>query len=33
MFDQDSLLPQHAEVELTLEEIVSRSVSYGEVRR
>ena len=33
MFDRDSLLPQHAEVELTLEEIVQKSVSYSEVRR
>jgi hypothetical protein len=33
MFDKDSLLPQHAEVELTLEEIVPKSVSYSEVRR
>jgi hypothetical protein len=33
MFDKDSLLPQHAEVELALEEIVPKSVSYNEVRR
>jgi len=33
MFDRDSLLPQRAEVELTLEEIVPKSVSYTEVRR
>lgn len=33
MFDADSLLPQHAEVDLTLEEIVPRSVNYTEVRR
>lgn len=33
MFDQENLLPQHAEVEITLEEIVGRSVSYSEVRR
>ena len=33
MFDRDSLLPQHAEVEIVLEEMVSRSVSCGEVRR
>jgi len=33
MFDADSLLPQHAEVDLTLEEIVSKSVDYREVRR
>ena len=32
-FDRDSLLPQRAEVELTLEEIVPKSVSYTEVRR
>jgi len=33
LFDRDSLLPQRAEVELTLEEIVPKSVSYTEVRR
>jgi hypothetical protein len=33
MFDTDSLLPQHAEVELALEEIVAKSVSYSEVRK
>jgi hypothetical protein len=33
MFDRDSLLPQRAEVELTLEEIVPKSVSYTKVRR
>ena len=33
MFDKDNLLPQHAEVELTLEEIVQRSVDYTEVRK
>ena len=33
MFDLDNLLPQHAEVEMTLEEIVQKSVSYSEVRR
>lgn len=33
MFDTENLLPQHAEVEMTLEEIVQRSVSYTEVRR
>jgi len=33
MFDQTNLLPQHAEVDITLEEIVSKSVSYSEVRR
>ena len=33
MFDKDSLLPQHAEVDLTLEEIVTKSVSYTTVRR
>ncbi|MHB9037087.1 MAG: hypothetical protein ACYC64_10485 [Armatimonadota bacterium] len=33
MFDKDSLLPQHAEVEMTLEEVVPKSVSYSEVRR
>lgn len=33
MFDQTNLLPQHAEVEITLEEIVNKSVSCSEVRR
>ena len=33
MFDSSNLLPQHAEVEMTLEEIVQKSVSYTEVRR
>ncbi len=33
MFDLDNLLPQHAEVEMTLEEIVQKSVSYNEVHR
>lgn len=33
MFDSDSLLPQHAEVDLTLEEIVAKSVDYSKVRR
>lgn len=33
MFDKDNLLPQHAEVELTLEEIVQKSVDFTEVRR
>ena len=33
MFDKDNLLPQHAEVDLTLEEIVSKSVSYMEIRK
>lgn len=33
MFDKDNLLPQHAEVELTLEQIVQKSVDYTEVRR
>ncbi|MHB9036939.1 MAG: hypothetical protein ACYC64_09740 [Armatimonadota bacterium] len=33
MFDRDSLLPQHAEVDLTLEEIVPKSVDYTAVRR
>ena len=33
MFDKDSLLPQHAEVDLTLEEIVQKSVDYTAVRR
>ena len=33
MFDADSLLPQHAEVDLSLEEIVQRSVDFTQVRR
>lgn len=33
MFDKDSLLPQHAEVDVTLEEIVVKSVDYTAVRR
>ena len=33
MFDQANLLPQHAEVDITLEEIVDKSVSYIEVRK
>jgi hypothetical protein len=33
MFDQTNLLPQHAEVDITLEEIVNKSVDYSEVRR
>ena len=33
MFDKDNLLPQHAEVEITLEEIVQKSVSYKQVRK
>ncbi|MHB1000749.1 MAG: hypothetical protein ACYC27_16025 [Armatimonadota bacterium] len=33
MFDQTNLLPQHAEVDIVLEEIVNRSISYSEARR
>ncbi|MHB1001978.1 MAG: CIS tube protein [Armatimonadota bacterium] len=33
MFDQVNLLPQHAEIDIALEEIVNKSVSYTEVRR
>ena len=33
LFDPDTLQPQRAEVEITLEEIVPQSVSYREVRR
>ena len=33
MFDSENLLPQHAEVDLTLEEIVTKSVNYTEVRK
>ena len=31
MFDRESLLPQHAEVDLVLEEFVDESVDYSEV--
>lgn len=33
MFDGSSLLPQHAEVDMTLEEIVEKSVDYRKVRK
>jgi len=33
MFEKDTLLPQHAEVDLILEEIVQKSVSFSEVRK
>jgi hypothetical protein len=33
LFDPDTLQPRRADVELTLEELVERSVSYREVRR
>lgn len=33
MFDSESLLPRHAEVDVTLEEIVSQSMDYTQVRR
>jgi len=33
LFDPDTLQPQRAEVEVTLEEIIEQSVSYREVRR
>jgi hypothetical protein len=33
MFDSENLLPQHAEVDMMLEEIVAKSVDYTEVRR
>ena len=33
MFDRDSLLPQHAEVDIALEEIVQKSVDYKEIRK
>ncbi len=33
IFDPATLLPQHAEVDLTLEEVVDRSVDYRQVRR
>ena len=33
MFDRDNLLPQHAEVDLVLEEYVDESVNYTEVRQ
>ena len=32
MFDRDNLLPQRAEVDVVLEEYVSESVNYSEVR-
>jgi len=32
MFDRDSLLPQHAEVDMVLEEYIDESVDYSEVR-
>ncbi|HNY26994.1 MAG TPA: hypothetical protein PKH31_06390 [Candidatus Sumerlaeota bacterium] len=32
LFDRDSLLPQHAEVEIVLEEYVEESVNWQEVR-
>jgi len=32
MFDCDSLLPQHAEVDVLLEEYIDESVDYSEVR-
>ena len=33
LFDKDTLLPQHAEVDLGLEEIITKSVDYRSVRR
>lgn len=33
LFDQESLLPQHAEVSLVLEEVVTQSVDFAEIRR
>lgn len=33
MFDSETLLPQHAEVDMMLEEIVAKSVDYTEVRK
>ena len=32
MFDRDNLLPQHAEVDVMLEEYIDESVDYSEVR-
>jgi len=32
MFDRDNLLPQHAEVDVMLEEYIDQSVDYSEVR-
>jgi len=32
MFDRDSLLPQHAEVDVVLEEYVDESVDFSMVR-
>ncbi len=33
MFDRDNLLPQHAEVDVVLEEYVDESVTFSEVRQ
>ena len=33
MFDRDNLLPQHAEVDVVLEEYVDESVNFSEVRQ
>ena len=33
MFDRNNLLPQHAEVDIVLEEYVDESVNYSEVRQ
>jgi len=33
MFDRDNLLPQHAEVDVVLEEYVDESVGFSEVRQ
>ena len=32
LFDRDNLRPQHAEVDVVLEEYIDESVGYGEVR-
>jgi hypothetical protein len=32
MFDRANLLPQHAEVDVMLEEYIDQSVDYSEVR-
>ena len=32
LFDRDNLRPQHAEVDVVLEEYIDQSVGYGEVR-
>lgn len=33
LFDRDKLLPQHAEIDLTLDEVVDASIKWKEVRK